>query len=286
MARSLQKSLRRIVTIGWLPLLWGCASFQAEEPITVKEHWLPYFKTCTPQDGAHTVQLFRDGHLLGAAELEWIASTDNNWVIEITNNLGQRLARIAGMPKPLKKQAKYPSNERVKLHSESLLLKKWPPVEKEPDGFLVVDDHWVGLKGDEVPCVLSGQLPLSWAKNLIQVEEDSSQISMEFADDERTLTAKIVSLPAAPLKREVALGESFPHIQICTTSSWTSFLFFKHSVQWCAVKYKKSKGATAKNPTLRGEYPALKQIEVKVDSPHLYRMLLTPLDSAPTAKTK
>ncbi len=286
MAHRSQKALQMIVIVGYLSLLWGCATFQSEEPITVKEHWLPYFKACTPQDGAHTVQLFKDGHLLGAAELEWIAPTDDDWVIEITNNLGQRLGRLAGVPKPTKKQGKSPPDERVKLHSQTNFLKKLPPVEKEPDGYLVVDDHWVGLKGSEVPCVLSGQLPLGWAKDLRHVEEESGQISMEFEDDNRTLITKIVGLPVSPVKQGGAMGESFPQIQICTTSSWRSFLFFKHSIQWCTVRYRKSRGAVAKNPILRGEYPYVKQIEIKVDRPNLYRLLLTPLDSAPTAQKK
>lgn len=89
MAYRTQKVLLVFLGIPWLLLLGGCATFPTSEPVTLREQWLSYFKSCAPQDGAHSIQLFKDGNLMGAAELEWVARSDTDWEIELTNNLGQ-----------------------------------------------------------------------------------------------------------------------------------------------------------------------------------------------------
>lgn len=267
--------------VSLLPLLLstlfleGCATIPRDKPLALKDQWQSYFKLCAPQDGAHSIQLFHEGNLVGAAELEWIARGDQDWEVDITNNLGQRLGRlVAYPPKATKNLNKSPPQDRIKLSSQSQLIKKLPPVEMEPDGFLVIDDYWIGMKAGELSCMLAGHLPVAWAKNLASASEKTGELHMEFEDDERTLTATVRGLPTTQ------------QIQICATSEWRNFWVFKHALKWCAVKYKKSKAKMPQGSVLRGEYPHVRQIEVSVDSPSRYRLLLTPLESSPITKVE
>jgi hypothetical protein len=246
--------------------LAACVSLPPSPRPVLTADLYAFFKPCAPSEGAHALQLSKEGQLIGNAEVQWLAASGDNWDIEVNNNFGQRLGLWS-----LKQKS--PSSQMVKLHKESNILKKLPPVELDPQGFVHVDGNRVALKGDEISCILGGYAPLPWASSLILKRSEDGGQTLEFQEPDRSMEVSIT--PTG--------GTNGQEVKLCTRVQWSRFIFWQQEMAWCALRLKKT--ASSNQQTIRGEYPQVRLIELTFRGYEDYSLRLIPLEDPKTSST-
>src|SRR5690349_13793933 len=108
-------------------LLSACQTAQPLTDFHMPEKFNNFFAYCDAGDGLSSLQLYREGRLQGAAEMEWIAERDRGWHVVILNPVGQTMLDLV----------QDSTNKTVTSKGE--LASRVPKVEITDDGFLEVD---------------------------------------------------------------------------------------------------------------------------------------------------
>jgi hypothetical protein len=185
----------------------GCQTTAPQGDIKVPAVLDPLFIPCQPGDGATTLQVYDSGQLLGSGEAEWLAKTPGEWDVEVSNAVGVtmlKMARRAGV-----------------VRSEGTLAKKLPRLAVTRLGYLEVDGHLVGLKADEVPCLLNFGLPRAWMSQTSGLEVSDRRTVVDFVDPVRTMTVTATDLGNRNKEK------------ICTDLTWRTVLWFHDTLTWC-----------------------------------------------------
>jgi hypothetical protein len=205
----------------------GCVATGPKESRTLPASMESYFRICNPLSGAMVVRALDDGNLLGSSEMEW-SSSDSGWRIDLSNAAGFNLATLINTGRNL---------TRTGEHAGRL-----PPMSVDAEGFLEVDGNFVGIKAQEVPCLLASALPRSWIPLIYMVEgNQDSRFKISIEDDERDIIVRTRNL-GHPEKE-----------QICAEISWRNKLIFKSTLKWCV----EGKGL------MKGEMSGLNNLSVK-----------------------
>jgi hypothetical protein len=167
----------------------------------------PLFILCVPGDGATTLQVFDSGQLLGSGEAEWLAKVPGEWDVEVSNAVGQTMLKLQRRPGGVKAEGK--------------LAAKVPQLGVDPKGYLVVDGHQIGLKADEIPCLLNFGLPRGWMNQTTGLSVSDRRTVVDFADPVRTMTVTATDLGVRSKEK------------VCTDLSWRTFLWFHDTLTWC-----------------------------------------------------
>jgi len=229
-----------------LSLLSSCVSIPSRQPVPLSPDLQPFFKPCAPSDGGHAFQLSHGDQLVGQAEVQWLAAAEDNWEMEVNNTFGQRLGRWT-----LKPQSQ--TSKPRKLHQDSNLLKKLPPVELDPEGFILVDGHWIALQGHEIPCILNGFVPLQWAQVLVAKKKEGSLLRLNFDHPDRSMEVTLSSQPSLP-------EATYQTVKLCARTKWSQWVLWNQELEWCTLRQKKA--PPSRDQTIKGEYPDVRMIEV------------------------
>ena len=201
---------KTIFSIVVLPMLVtfmasGCQT-TAKKPPALPGALAPFFGTCSIDDGAAALQLFKDGALQASTEIEWTSKSRDHWDMEILGPAGNTLATVSRHG--LYIETKGPDSRRLPSMSVSM------------EDHLLIDEHFTGLKAQEVLCILSGRLPYEWLSDLTAIERAKHETHLYFSDDDRKITT---------------VFESFKDMdpRICTRISWSEYWFFSHAINWC-----------------------------------------------------
>jgi hypothetical protein len=198
--------LSRGILLSTMVLMTGGCLTTAKKPPVLPGALAPFFGTCSIDDGAAALQLFESGALLASAEIEWTSKSRDRWDLEVMGPAGNTLAKVARHG--LYIEAKGPESRRLPTMGVSL------------EDHLLIDEHFTGLKAQEVLCILSGRLPYEWLGGLIAIERQKHETTLLFNDDDRKITT---------------IFETFKDIEprICTRISWNEYWFFSHDIKWC-----------------------------------------------------
>lgn len=206
-----------ILAIAILTVIPGCVGTGKKEVADLPASVEAYFRICHPLDGAMVLQVFETGDMLGSAELDWVSSPDG-WKIDVSSAAGFNIVSLDQSGKDLK--------------VTGTMAGKFPKVIVDDDGFLEVDGNFVGLKSSEVPCLLRGTLPRSWAPLVYAVEgKQDLRMKIRAEDDDRNI-----------LIRTRNLGDSIDE-EVCADISWRNMLFFKSKLKWCVSGKGLNKGS-------------------------------------------
>lgn len=185
----------------------GCQTGGPREEVKVPAVLDPLFTPCLPGDGATTLQVYDGGQLLGSGEAEWLAKPQGDWDVEVSNTVGQTMMKLSRRPHVLRADGK--------------LASRLPKLGITDKGFLEVDGHLIGLKVDEVPCLLNFGLPRGWMNQAYGLEQSDRRTVVRFEDSVRTMRVTATDLGNRQKER------------VCTELRWRTFLWFHDQLTWC-----------------------------------------------------
>lgn len=174
-----------------------------ELPLTVDSK----FSVCMEGDGANVVEYSIEDNFAGSGEVEWIAKSSDELIIQAVSPMGQPIYQL-------------------KYHKESNNLNAIDYVGLAPtqlgvdnDGFLEVDGNFVPVKIEELPCLLRSQYPKTWLRNVVGKSLRDKFILIRISEDKRTIKMKI------GLDNKIQTD--------CAKISWRRFLFLKYEFLLC-----------------------------------------------------
>lgn len=197
--------MRTLLVLGLL--LQGCQTTAPSGDVKVPAVLDHLFIPCQPGDGATTLQVFDSGHLLGSGEAEWIAKGPGTWDVEVSSAVGSTMLKL--------------QRRTGEVKAEGKLAAKVPKLAVNGNGFLEIDGHFVGLKADEIPCLLNFGLPRPWMTQAAALELSDRRTVVDFVEPSRTMTVTATDLGNRTREK------------VCTELSWRSFLWFHDSLTWC-----------------------------------------------------
>jgi hypothetical protein len=144
----------------------------------------------------------------GSVELDWKSFAPNELRAEAIDPLGRQILglRFAG-----------PTVEVTGQHLDSL-----PKMAVDEDGFLVINDFRIGIRQDELACLLNFKIPLAWRSKISGYQSISGQSQVRIAENNRHI--------------QVTIFDDFVYKsdRICTIFEWRSFLGFRTDhLTWC-----------------------------------------------------
>ncbi|MEN9834665.1 MAG: hypothetical protein RL011_858 [Pseudomonadota bacterium] len=200
-----RKLIRLPLMIVTVLALAGCQTLMPPPPAAVPRAVFPYFGRCNPSDGAASVQVFRNGDLVGSAEVNWVARDLDFWELEVTDPLG---TTILGA-----------KHQTAQISTRGKVAGRVPQVQVDGANRVFVGGDFVGVKADEVPCILNARFPQSWLGHVQDVEQDGEMHVLTIDDGSRTITAR---LPPP--------DGSAP---VCAKVAWRHHWLFRETMNWC-----------------------------------------------------
>ncbi|MBM4253266.1 MAG: hypothetical protein FJ146_14950 [Deltaproteobacteria bacterium] len=186
-------------------LITGCQTLAPMPPPTVPKAVFPYFGRCNPGDGAASAQVFRNGDILGSAEVSWIARDLDFWELEVTDPLGNTILGA--------------KHQAAQIRLRGALASRVPVIQVGSANRVLVGGDFVGIKADEVPCMLHARFPQSWLAYVQDVMQEGDYQVLTIDDGARTINARLPT-------RE---GDTPP----CAHVSWRHHWLFRETMNWC-----------------------------------------------------
>jgi hypothetical protein len=188
-------------------VLVGCATVPYK-PITLPITIDARFDRCVAGDGLGRMTLDDAKSLRVDFDLEWVIRND---VLDsqMFNSLGETLLSLKIVRDP----------PQVTL--DGRVVEKLPSIEVDSDGFLEVDDKFVGIKAWELACFLKHRFPRPWLDHVRQLKENEKTIVLKIEDDERDIDVRANMLP-------------IESIEVCSTIKWRNiFGMVKSQIEIC-----------------------------------------------------
>lgn len=194
--------------IGVALLTVGCQTWggRTQERGELPADLAPIFRTCAPSDGGIAIKVHERGALKGAADLDWIAKSQQVFDMQLTGPIGQTLLMVR--------------RDSANLTLTGPLAAKVPPTKVLANGFLEVDGHFIGLRASEIPCLFRAALPSAWLQRLDSFESDDKETRIFVEEPRRDIVVSVAKT-------------SKGYADYCVEVSWRTFLFFSRSFTWC-----------------------------------------------------
>lgn len=162
---------------------------QAQIPISIQ----PYFSGCAG-DGSALWRIELDDQ--GAAEVEWVLESPKKWEFRALDPVGR-----------MKLQVRKEYHEFIAAGPLAAAL---PDLHVGEDGFLVIDQHWVAIRGDELACILKRKFPQLWMSEIFRLDSTNDQYEVHISEKERKIQIKI--------------NRDSSNEQVCAKFSWRLYL--------------------------------------------------------------
>ncbi len=209
--KKLRKTVNSLLKAFFLLAVTGCVTTGDLPSVPLQASLSPQFSKCGSSDGLLFVRIFKDGDLQASGELEWVAGSASNWKMDLVTPMGQTLVRV--------------SRRQNQVSSIGSLKAQIPPIKVLENGFLEVDGNLLAIRPDEIPCLLDNKLPRSWVPDLYKATNNSSEQTLLFADEVRTI------------KLTFDTGENSAEKPRCALISWSHYWGLVNSeLRWCQQK--------------------------------------------------
>ena len=195
----------------------SCHSFKAIDPVSkipISKSFLSFFDTCYPSEGGRRIMWLKEEAPLAEGRLDWIASHKISWQTQLSDPFGMILLDL--------KWSKTPPAFR----QEGKLMKKIPELAVNKEGFWQANDVMVGLKAEEIPCLLKGKFPISWRDMIYEKSEDKNTSTFYISEASRKIDISFQR--ASKGSKNTA----------CALFQWNQFLGIKTGkINWCITRF-------------------------------------------------
>lgn len=157
-------------------LFSACVSLPKTKPAQVPQSLVRHFSFCSNLDGGVLMVISKAGKSIMAVNMDWLSKSDNSWVLEGGDAFGSTLFRLE-------------YDAIAKTFTTTGLLSGRLDLKTHENGHLVVDGFELGLRPEEIPCLLNVQWPKKWLSNIEQVLSNGEKESWDYllVEDSRTL---------------------------------------------------------------------------------------------------
>ncbi|NRA43656.1 MAG: hypothetical protein HRU09_01740 [Oligoflexales bacterium] len=231
--RALQTSVNKIALLLYPLFLSSCHDFSAIEPvekIPLSRAHSSFFGSCYPSEGGGRVIWLKEKTPLAEARLDWLASPRKSWQTQLSDPFGMILLDLEWRKSPLR------------YHQQGKLLSKVPELKVNQEGFWEANGIMVGLKAEEIPCILGGKFPVYWRDMIYKKLDKSEQSTLYIAENSRKIEITFHK-PGGKIR------------EACALFKWNQFLGIKTGeINWCIARsHKKSRLDLPDEQTLRWE---------------------------------
>ncbi len=159
--------------------LVSCQTIQSFQDVQLPAYAGVYFSECRHQDGAVRFSIGGQGPEQERLDAEWASRSNGDWSLASYSPFGQTLLQVSYQEVPASLAVK--AKEATPLQNLTL----------DPDGFLRFDGQRIGIKADEVACLLEMKLPRAWLKKVIAQNQEPENLQIEVDDGERKIDLKL-----------------------------------------------------------------------------------------------
>lgn len=211
----------------------SCHSYDPIEPvkeISVSRSYLKFFDRCYPSEGGGRIILEKEKTPLAEARLDWVARDHKSWHSQLSDPFGMILLEQKWRKRP-------PS-----FSQEGKLVNQIPNLKINNGGFWEADGIMIGLKAEEVPCLLEGKFPIAWRDMIYKKEESKIASTFYISESAR--------------KVEITFSRSNNKLnKACALFLWKHFFGMRTGrINWCiANSHKKSELEIPGNHTIKWE---------------------------------
>ncbi len=161
----------------WLSglLLTSCATLRAPRDIKVPAYASAYFAECVGKDGSVSFEVLENGKVQQIFDADWSADAKGDISLASYSPLGQTLFQLDYSTKSKAfRQTGSPAKflEDLSIGSKSMLQ---------------IDGHDLGLRVDEIACILNHKLPQRWLKKIVDENLDEKKNDFLLIDSDRKI---------------------------------------------------------------------------------------------------
>ena len=169
--RSLQNSGILALAVG----LGSCVTVESHKPVQLPAFAGAYFGDCAGKDGSVSIEMFSEGKVQQIFDADWTSDASGDWGIASYSPLGQTLFQLDFSQK---KQA-FKQTGKTFAGLENLSVGR--------QHLLSFNGNEIGLRTDEVSCLLNHKLPQKWIQKIVSQSENPNEIEYVIADGKRTI---------------------------------------------------------------------------------------------------
>lgn len=174
------KDVSPLCALGLSLLMASCATTANYKTVKLPAYAGAYFSECTGKDGSVSIEMYESGKVQQIFDADWSADDRGDIGLASYSPLGQTLFQLDYSHKT---KAFRQSGKPFKVF-ENLTVGK--------QNILEIDGHEIGLRSDEIGCLLNQRLPQRWLKRIVDEKSDSVATRYTILDADRKIT---VSLP-------------------------------------------------------------------------------------------
>lgn len=168
-------------------LAGSCATTAGYKDIKLPAYAGAYFSECSGKDGSLSIEMYENGKVSQVFDADWSADSNSDYSLASYSPLGQTLFQLdySAKQKSFKQTGKpLGALETLKVGSNSMLE---------------LEGHQIGLRADEVTCLLNHKLPQRWLKKIVAEDSTPKHTRFIIKDSDRTIR---ISLPKSGGKSE------------------------------------------------------------------------------------
>lgn len=170
----------------------GCTTMRKVVDPDLPAVYMGRFDSCDAGEGWGRMSLKRGARQI-SSEFEWLLK--GRFQARLTNPFGQTILDI--------------SRDNNGLRKKGTLSLQWPEIDVNEQGFFLVDGQWIGVRFDEMICLLKQKWPHDWLGKVVGSKPMKTGYLISAQDEGRII-------------RLVLKGQSAG----CASFSWNAFWFF------------------------------------------------------------
>lgn len=158
----------------------SCATTEGYKSVIIPAYAGAYFSECSGKDGRVSIEMYESERVQQIFDADWSADSNGNYSLASYSPLGQTIFQLD-----------YTAEQRT-FKQTGKTFKTFEHLSVGSSSILELDGHPIGLRSDEVTCLLNHKLPQRWLKKIIDEESDAIYTRLNISDSDRLIT---ISLP-------------------------------------------------------------------------------------------
>ena len=169
--QRLQSSFLLVLALG----LAGCTTTEAYQTIQLPAFAGALFSECSGKDGSISIEMFSAGKVQQIFDADWTSDPNGDWGVASYSPLGQTLFQMDFS----QKDQVFKQTGRTFEELGSLAVGS--------NHLLSLGGHDIGLRTDEVSCLLNHKIPMRWLKRIVSESDTANEKNYVIADSSRII---------------------------------------------------------------------------------------------------
>ncbi len=177
--RPISCSRQSLLTLSLSLYLSSCATTASYKTVKLPAYAGAYFSECTNKDGSISIEVYESSKVQQIFDADFSADGSGDFSLASYSPLGQTLFQIdySAKAKAFKQTGKpFEAFQNLAVDKENVLT---------------LDGHDLGLRADEVACLLNQKLPQRWLKKIVGEESDAHKTHYIIHDADRVITVNL-----------------------------------------------------------------------------------------------